>query len=91
MADVRGFAVKIETALARLPVLRDVQLAEALDYPTVDVDIDRVRAGQLGVSVDQIAASVADATSSACLSTRTSGSIRKAGFRIALECLCRNI
>src|SRR5262249_31393709 len=43
------------------------QLAEATDYPTVDVDIDRVRAGQLGISVDQIAASVADATSSSLL------------------------
>ncbi len=65
--EVRGFAAKIETALRQIPSLRDVQLAEALDYPTVNVDIDRVRAGQLGVSVDQVAASVADATSSSLL------------------------
>src|SRR5262249_39832080 len=41
IADVRAFAAKIEEALRRLPMLRDVQLAEATDYPTVDVDIDR--------------------------------------------------
>jgi multidrug efflux pump subunit AcrB len=67
IGEVRGFTDKLEGALRRLPLMRDVQLAEALDYPTVDVDIDRVRAGQLGVSVDQIAASVADATSSSLL------------------------
>jgi multidrug efflux pump subunit AcrB len=44
--------------------LRDVQFGQPLDYPTVDINIDRERAGQLGVTVDQVARSLVGATSS---------------------------
>lgn len=69
IGQVRSFTTRIAGALRRLPPLRDVQIPEALDYPTLDVDIDRVRAGQLGVTVDQVAGSVVDATSSSLLIT----------------------
>ena len=55
---------KVRTELARLPSLRDVQLAQALDYPTVDVRIDRERAGISGVTAAQVSRSVVAATSS---------------------------
>ena len=35
-------------ARAAIPELRDVQIPLALDYPTLDVTIDRERAGQFG-------------------------------------------
>ena len=31
--------------LAQMPSLRDVQFGQALDYPTVEVNVDRERAG----------------------------------------------
>lgn len=69
LAQVRSFTTRIADALRRLPSLRDVQVPEAQDYPALDVNIDRVRAGQLGVTVDQVAGSVVDATSSSLLIT----------------------
>ena len=50
--------------MQKIPSLRDLQFEQPLDYPTVDINIDRVRAGQLGVTVDQIGRSLAAATSS---------------------------
>jgi multidrug efflux pump subunit AcrB len=50
--------------LAAIPELRDLQIATPLDYPAIKLDVDRVRAGQLGISGDQIARSTVAATSS---------------------------
>ncbi|HWA96764.1 MAG TPA: efflux RND transporter permease subunit [Terracidiphilus sp.] len=57
-----AYAERARTELAKLPNLRDLHYAEPLDYPSLNVDIDRVRAGQLGLTVDQVARSVETAT-----------------------------
>ncbi|HEY9259900.1 efflux RND transporter permease subunit, partial [Chitinophaga sp.] len=50
--------------LSAIPSLRDLQIATPLDYPAIRLDVDRVKAGQLGISGDQVARSIATATSS---------------------------
>lgn len=50
--------------LSSLSYLRDLQLATPLDYPGIKLDIDRVKAGQLGLTVEQISKSTVAATSS---------------------------
>jgi multidrug efflux pump subunit AcrB len=69
LSEVRAHAQKIRDQLARVPSLRDVQIPEALDYPTVEVTLDRELAGQQGVSVDKVVRSVVDATFSSALTT----------------------
>jgi multidrug efflux pump subunit AcrB len=69
LAETRAFTQKLANELARIPALRDVQIPQALDYPTLDVQIDRERAGQLGVNVDRVAKSIVAATSSSALTT----------------------
>jgi len=63
-ADVRAHAEKVKKALAQVPSLRDLQYAQALDYPTVSVEIDRERAGLSGVTAEEISRSLVTATSS---------------------------
>lgn len=60
----RGFAEKILAEMKKIPTLRDLQFAQPLDYPTVNINIDRERAGQMGVTVDQVGRSLVAATSS---------------------------
>lgn len=60
----RTFATKVRDELARIPTLRDLQFGQALDYPAIQVDVNRQLAGQLGVTVEQIGRSFAAATSS---------------------------
>jgi len=63
-AAVRAFAETLRAELAKIPALRDLQFGQALEYPAINVDVDRERAGQLGVTVDQVGRSFAAATSS---------------------------
>ena len=63
-AASRAFATKVRDELARIPTLRDLQFGQALDYPAIQVDVNRQMAGQLGVTVDQVGRSFAAATSS---------------------------
>ncbi|MDB4934266.1 MAG: mdtC [Labilithrix sp.] len=69
MKETRSFAERIVSALSKIDDLRDVQIPLALDYPTVDVNIDRERAGQFGLTVDRVGKSLVSATSSSALTT----------------------
>jgi multidrug efflux pump subunit AcrB len=54
----------VHDELRRIPSLRDLAFKQALDYPAIDVNLDRERVGQLGLTVDQVGRSFAAATSS---------------------------
>ncbi len=58
------FARKIQDEMNKISFLRDIQIAQPLAYPILDVEINRERAGQLGVTSTQIARSLVAATSS---------------------------
>jgi multidrug efflux pump subunit AcrB len=64
MADNRKHAEAIKLRLEGIPSLRDLQFSQSLDYPTVDVRIDRERAAATGVTAEQVARSLLAATSS---------------------------
>jgi multidrug efflux pump subunit AcrB len=63
-SDVESFAQHVAPELAAIHELRDVGYEEPLDYPTVDINIDRVMAGQLGTTADAVGQAVAAATAS---------------------------
>ncbi len=60
----RAFAEKVRLELAKLPNLRDLQYSQPLDYPTLDVNVDRERAGQFGLTASSVMRSLVAATSS---------------------------
>lgn len=60
----REFAEQIRQKLEGLPFVRDLQYALPLDYPSLAIQYDRVRAGQLGLTVEDISKSVVTGTSS---------------------------
>ena len=55
--------------LSQIPSLKDVQLGELLDYPAVDIRVDRQRAAQLGVTVADVGRALAPATWSSRFTT----------------------
>ena len=61
---VRQHAEKIAANMKRIPFLRDVQFEQQLDYPTVEVDIDREKAGLSGAKVEDVAHALVMATAS---------------------------
>ncbi len=64
LAANKEYADKLRAELAKVPGLRDLQYVQALDYPTIDVDINRELAGQSGVTAQEVARSLLTATSS---------------------------
>jgi multidrug efflux pump subunit AcrB len=64
LKENRDYLAKVEKSLKQIPELRDVQVSQSLDYPTVDIKIDREKAGQSGATMGQVTRSVVAATSS---------------------------
>ena len=61
---VRQHAEKIAAGMKKIPFLRDVQFVQTLDYPTVELNIDREKAGLSGATVEDVAHAVVMATAS---------------------------
>lgn len=60
----RTFAARVKDQMAQIPTLRDVQYAQLLEYPSLNIRVDRERAGQLGVTVQEVGRALVAATSS---------------------------
>ena len=63
-ADVQTYANRVQQELANVRELRDVEFEEPLRYPTVNVHVDRVLAGQLGATANDVGAAIVTATAS---------------------------
>ena len=63
-ADNRAHAEKLYRELAQVPAVVDLRYGQALDYPTVEVAVDREKAGASRVTADEVAKAVTPYTSS---------------------------
>jgi multidrug efflux pump subunit AcrB len=63
-AQTRPYAAKLQTELAAIPALRDLHVVQSLDYPMLQVDVDRRKAGTVYVTPTDVSKSLAEATSS---------------------------
>ncbi|MGH7933795.1 MAG: efflux RND transporter permease subunit, partial [Candidatus Binataceae bacterium] len=59
-----SIAERLERRMEAIPGLTDIRIAEPLDYPTIDVDVDRSKALELGITEQQVAASLLTSLSS---------------------------
>lgn len=85
LATDREYADRVKQELARIPSLRDIQFGQELDTPSVNVAIDRERAGQLGVTVDQIARTLATSTASSRFVARNFWQDPKSGITYQVQ------
>ncbi|TAJ46019.1 MAG: efflux RND transporter permease subunit [Chitinophagaceae bacterium] len=63
-SEIKMYAEKLTDSLRKIPYLRDVQIAQPLHFPTVQITLDRFRLAQMGLSLTEVARSITDATSS---------------------------
>lgn len=61
------YALKLQDALRSISGAEDVHISQVLDYPALQVDVDRVRAAQLGMSERDVASSALISLSSSIL------------------------
>ena len=81
----RVFAEKIYAKMRELPGLRDVQFAQTLDYPAVNVDVNRERAGLLGVNVTDVTRALVAATTSSRFTTPLYWNDPKTGVSLSVQ------
>lgn len=58
------YAGKLISRLKHISYLRDIQIAQPIHYPALNINIDRTRAAQLGVDMNDISRSLIASTSS---------------------------
>ncbi|GAC1301544.1 MAG: efflux RND transporter permease subunit [Mucilaginibacter sp.] len=78
-------AFKVLDKLKQISYLRDVQIGQSFKYPALNIDIDRVRAAELGVSVSDISRSLVASTSSSRYTEKNVWLDQKAGLSYAVQ------
>ena len=68
-AALRAYTEKLRGELGKVPALRDLRIEQPLNYPSVDVRMNRELAGQLGVTAEQVGRSLSEATASSRFTT----------------------
>ncbi|MCY2997370.1 MAG: efflux RND transporter permease subunit, partial [Planctomycetota bacterium] len=63
-AKNREFADRLKQVLSEVPSLRDLQLGQSMDYPTLQVNVDREKAGLAGLMPVDVSRALVTATSS---------------------------
>ncbi len=74
------YANKVVDKLKALGYMRDVQIAQSLKYPALNIDIDRTKAAQLGVDMNDVSRSLIAATSSSRYTEKNVWLDEKAGL-----------
>ena len=64
LQDDRAYAKRIRAELEKISAIRDLQYGQPQDYPTVEVEMDRERAGLSDVTVQSMSRALLSATSS---------------------------
>lgn len=81
----REYAEKLYAKLKEMPELRDVQFAQTLDYPSVNVEVNRERAGLLGVQVNDVTRALVAATTSSRFTQPMYWNDPKTGVSLSLQ------
>ncbi|KOS05681.1 acriflavin resistance protein [Flavobacterium akiainvivens] len=74
------YANKIIAELKKKDYFRDVQIAQPIHYPALDINIDRVRAAQVGVDMSDVSRSLIASTSSSRYTEKNTWIDEKAGL-----------
>lgn len=84
---VRAHARKVVEHMKRIPYLRDIDYEQMMDYPTVQVDIDREKGGLSGVNVKAVGDPLIETTSSSRFIALNYWTDPKTGFDYQVEVL----
>jgi multidrug efflux pump subunit AcrB len=87
LPDARAHAERIRDEMKKITFLRDVEFQQTLEYPTVEVKIDREKAGLSGATAKQVGDGIIVATSSSRFVALNYWQNPKTGFDYQVEVL----
>src|SRR5690606_22913692 len=54
LQQANGYALKVKKELEKVTTFRDVHIAEPINYPSIQVEVDRELAAQFGLSMKEV-------------------------------------
>ncbi|WP_426294589.1 efflux RND transporter permease subunit [Dyadobacter endophyticus] len=79
------YAQKVIAKLKEISYLRDIQLGQSNKYPAIKIEVDRMRAAQLGVDMNDVSRSLIASTSSSRYTDKNIWVDEKGGFSYAVQ------
>lgn len=79
------YAQKVIAKLKEISYLRDIQLGQSTKYPAIKIEVDRIRAAQLGVDMNDVSRSLIASTSSSRYTDKNIWVDEKGGFSYAVQ------
>lgn len=79
------YAHKVMDRLQQISYLRDIQIAQPIRYPSLNINIDRIKAAQLGVDMSDISRSIVASTSSSRYTEKNVWLDEKAGLSYSVQ------
>jgi multidrug efflux pump subunit AcrB len=85
LSDGQNYAKKVITELKKIDYLRDIRINQPLNYPIINIKMDRERVAQMGLSPDEVAKSLVAATSSSRFTEKNLWLDSKKGFAYQVQ------
>ncbi|PSK91436.1 efflux RND transporter permease subunit [Taibaiella chishuiensis] len=80
-----AYAEKLMAKLKEIAYLRDIQLGQSTKYPSLNIEVDRIRAAQLGVDMTDVSRSLIASTSSSRYTDKNIWVDEKSGYSYSVQ------
>jgi multidrug efflux pump subunit AcrB len=85
LEDGKVYASKLIEELKKIDYLRDIRINQPINYPVINIKMDRERIAQMGLSPDDVAKSLVAATSSSRFTAKNLWLDQKIGFAYQVQ------
>ena len=83
--DGKAFADKLLAKMKTVPYLRDLRIKQPLDYPALNINIDRQKAAQFGLTAEDVSKSLVAATSSSRFTAKNLWLDKQSGYAYQVQ------
>jgi len=80
-----SYAKRLVEKMGAISYLRDVQIGQSIKYPAININIDRIRAAQLGVDITDVSRSLIASTSSSRYTEKNTWLDEKGGYTYGVQ------
>ena len=80
-----SYAKQLVEKLGAISYMRDVQIGQSIKYPAININIDRIRAAQLGVDITDVSRSLIASTSSSRYTEKNTWIDEKGGYTYGVQ------
>jgi multidrug efflux pump subunit AcrB len=83
--EAQEFSNRVKSEMSKISFLRDIRVNQPLNYPSLMINIDRIKAAQFGLSTNDVARSLVAATSSSRFTAKNLWLDRQKGFAYQVQ------